>query len=579
MSVLFGFLLSRSHYSELMALILSGIYATATIGVIQYLTAPGSPPERVYNILTRFINAWNMTSGAGIDPFLLILFLSILIWFLGHNSAWHTFRLDRVWRAILPPGIVLVLNNFYNQDQVNLDGYLIVYLFLALLLIVRSHIEAREFDWYMNRVAFPRGMRTWFLRAGAIIGLIVVLIAWMLPTGSQADNAKRYQEFLSGDVITKVTQLLNKLFGSLEGQGIATVDYYGGDKLTLGGAIQLGDQIVMVVKAPPGSRYYWKSRVFDDYDGNSWTSSRGLQITADKPGLSLVYPPVDPSTRQDVTQRFTMVIGASRLVYGAPEPVTIGVPAEVDTDYVDAAAHTVNPSVIHPLTPLAEGDQYSVVSSVSVATANYLRTASPLIPDWVKDLDMQLPNTVTDRTRALANQIITQAHAQTNYDKAKAIETWLRNNIKYNETLPNPPQSGDLVDWVLFTQKEGYCTYYASAMIVMLRMMGIPARMGAGFAQGQYDSQNQDFIVRERDAHTWVEVYFNGAGWVQFEPTSAQETLNRPDVNAPQPTKTPSQPPRHRPRRRPRHRLRLPSRAHSSRLMSRRRICRRPRLR
>src|SRR5947209_6891687 len=74
LSVLFGFLLSRSHYSELMALILSSIYAGATIAVIQFLTAPGTAPERVYNILNRFINSWNMTSGAGLDPFLLILF-------------------------------------------------------------------------------------------------------------------------------------------------------------------------------------------------------------------------------------------------------------------------------------------------------------------------------------------------------------------------------------------------------------------------------------------------------------------------------------------------------------------------
>jgi len=115
LSVVFGFLLSRSHYSELMSLILSGIYGVGTIGLVQYLNAPGDPAARVFGIVKRFVGSFNMSSGAGLDPYLLILFLSILIWFLGHNTAWHTFRLDRVWRAILPPGAVLVLNSFLQR--------------------------------------------------------------------------------------------------------------------------------------------------------------------------------------------------------------------------------------------------------------------------------------------------------------------------------------------------------------------------------------------------------------------------------------------------------------------------------
>ncbi len=540
LSVIFGFLLSRSHYSELMSLILSSIYGGGTIGLVQYLNAPGSVTGRIYAITTRFIRSFNMVPGTGIDPYLLILFLSVLIWFLGHNTAWHTFRLDRVWRAILPPSVVLILNNFYNYDEVNLSGYLIVYIFLALLLIVRSHIEAREFDWYMNRVTFQRSMRNWFFRAGAIIGIIMLVLAWVLPVGSAEDNAKRFQEFMNGNIADQLNQLLNKLFGSLEGQGAATADYYGGDTLTLGGAINLGDQIVMVVKAPAGPRYYWKSRVFDTYGNDQWSSPRGLELTADKPGLAINYPPTDPSTRRDVDQRFTMVLGPSRLVYAAPQAITVGLPVSIDMDYVDPAAKTINPSVMRPLTPIQAGDEYSMRSSVSVASAPYLRNTTSDSPAWVKSLDLQLPVSITEPTRVLTRQIVQAAGARNNYDKAKAIERWLRQNIKYNEQIVNPPKGRDLVDWLLFSEKQGYCTYYASAMIVMLRTLGIPARMGAGFAQGIFDPTTQSYVVRERDAHTWVEVYFPMAGWVEFEPTSAQQTLDRPDPNAPQPSVTPS---------------------------------------
>ncbi len=119
-SVVFGFLLARSHYNELLALLMSAIYGLTTIAVIQVLAAPGDPLSRVVAVVSRVRNSIAQTqSGAIQDPFLLILFLSTLFWFLGHNTAWHVFRIDRVWRAIVPPGVVLLINGLYNfaSDQ------------------------------------------------------------------------------------------------------------------------------------------------------------------------------------------------------------------------------------------------------------------------------------------------------------------------------------------------------------------------------------------------------------------------------------------------------------------------------
>ena len=124
----------------------------------------------------------------------------------------------------------------------------------------------------------------------------------------------------------------------------------------------------------------------------------------------------------------------------------------------------------------------------------------------------------------------------------------MRTYIIYNESIPSPPVGRDPIDWVLFDHRQGYCNYYASAMIVMLRSLGIPARMAAGFAEGTYDAAQGAYMVTERDAHTWVEAYFPGYGWIEFEPTSAQTPLNRdgdntPLENPPQeilPTSTPS---------------------------------------
>ena len=549
LSVIFGFLLARSHYSELTSLILSGIYSLGSILVIQFFSAPGNVLERVYAIMARLAEAFQLglSTGSGFDPYLLVMFLSVLVWFLGHNTAWHTFRIERVWRAILPPGIVLILNSVYNTGPgANVDGYLLIYVFLSLLLIIRSHIEAREFDWYTNQIIARGNIRGWFFRLGALMSVLMLSLAWALPTGSAEDNARRFQQFLNEDALTRALELLNRLFGSLESQGPVTSDYYGGDRLTLGGAIQLGDELLMAVQAPPGPRYYWKSRVFDFYENGTWTSARQSTLEVESGGLVLLYTPVESGTRRDVTQRFLVLNQAARLVYAAPQPVTVRLPVRVDVDYIEPGTGAVDISVIRPLRAITPDSQYEVVSSVSVASASTLRSITRPYPAWVLARNLQLPPTITQRTRDLAVQIVTAAGARNAYDQAKAIETWLRANIRYSESIAVPPAGRDLIDWVLFEAREAYCTYYSSAMVIMLRSLGIPARMAAGFAQGIPDLANGLYMVRERDAHTWVEVYFPGAGWVEFEPTSAQQVIERADplpvipTATPTPTPTPS---------------------------------------
>ncbi|MBX3064467.1 MAG: hypothetical protein KF726_15920 [Anaerolineae bacterium] len=547
LSVIFGFLLARSHYSEMLALLLSSVYAIGTIVAVQFLSAPGDPITRVREIAFRFAHAISvgLNTEIGLDPYLLILFLSILVWFLGHNTAWHIFRMDRVWRAILPPAIVLVLNSFYNIQSNSLDFYLIIFMFLTLLLIIRSHVEAREFDWYANRVSFRGNLRDWFFRVGSIIAVIVICIAWLLPTGNPDDNAKRFQDFLNSGSIERAMEVLNKLFSSLDSQSVATADYFGGDTLRLGGAIQLGGKPVMAVSVPPTdtadgvARYYWKSRIFDTYSNGEWTAPRAETLDVGAGGLVLDYSFEDSPGRAEIPQ-FVSVLASTKLLYAAPQVTQLRMPVRVEMDRLGSGV--VDPSVVRPLTPLRTGDQYEVTSSVVVATAAMLRAAGTDYPAWVKVHNLQRPPEVTQRVIDLAFQIVAEANAQTPYDKARAIEQWLRNNIAYDETPPQAPPGRDLIDFTLFESRQGYCTYYASAMVMMMRALGIPARMAAGFAQGEYQSAQQVYLVLERDAHTWVEVYFPGVGWVEFEPTKAQTELNRsdPQVVQPTPTNTPT---------------------------------------
>ena len=178
---------------------------------------------------------------------------------------------------------------------------------------------------------------------------------------------------------------------------------------------------------------------------------------------------------------------------------------------------------------LVEGDTYSVEAMVSDASGDELRQVNGEIPEAILDRYLELPDTVTDRTEALADDIAS-GHSNT-YDIARALESYLRENITYSESIEFPPEDVDVVDYALFTSREGYCEYYASAFIVMARSLGIPARMSVGFFPTDEETDN-GYLYRESNAHAWPEVYFPDYGWVGFEPTAAREEVNR-DVATP----------------------------------------------
>lgn len=547
LSVLFGFILARSQYNELLGLLISGIYGACFVLLIAAFQQPSNLGDGIYTVFSRLFRWLIDAAGGGInqDDLVFTLLVASLFWFLGYNLAWHLFRVDRVWRAILPPALILVSNSVYYTGDANLDLYLIIFTFLALLLIVRSNLDAREWDWYVNGIRVPRKLRRQVFRVGALLALVVMLAAWAIPRYDIEERLENFQQFMQSEPLQQLSEFWNRLFSAAETQGPATADYYGGDSLQLGGAIRLGDQTVFLVTVPQGRRYYWRSRVFDSYSGGRWTSAADTRLTDPEAPLNVENEDFIAGARVPVQQTFTMGLNASRLIYTAPQPLRVDLATRTDLRYIPDAnlvGDDMLVSVIRPMQVLYQGDTYQATSLMTSATADQLRTAGENYPQWVRDLYGSFVPSVTGRTIQLASEIVAQANAQTPYDKAKAIETWLRANILYNETIPQPPANQDPVDWVLFDLKQGYCNYYASAMIVMLRTMGIPARMAAGFAQGTWNSDEQAFVVEERDAHTWVEVYFPGYGWVEFEPTAAQAPLNRGDESV-LPVPPPTDPP------------------------------------
>jgi transglutaminase-like putative cysteine protease len=278
----------------------------------------------------------------------------------------------------------------------------------------------------------------------------------------------------------------------------------------------LGDEIVMRVTADRPS--FWRGATFDVWDGSTWTRSDtgppavlARRGTADGPTIVPAGDGARIGASRVNTQTFEIVAPYATVAFAAPEAV------EIDTDHVLSAR--ADGTVLAAFDPLGSGARYTVRSEEPLATAASLSAAVGETPAGLAAQYAQ-PAPTTDRVRALARDIT--ATSTTTYDKVLAIEAWLGANVEYSLTAPLPPASADdTVDWFVFDGRAGWCEQIASTTVVMLRELGIPARLVTGFVPGDHDPLTGRYTVRAKHAHAWAEVWFPGVGWQGFDPTAS----------------------------------------------------------
>ena len=172
---------------------------------------------------------------------------------------------------------------------------------------------------------------------------------------------------------------------------------------------------------------------------------------------------------------------------------------------------------------------YFATSWVTDNDPERLRAASTDYPADILQTYLQLPQALPDRVRNLALDLTVAE--PTPYDKAIALESYLR-QFPYSLEVEKPPPGADVADYFLFEAKEGYCDYYATAMTVMARAIGLPARFVIGYASGYYDVEEAVYQITEAEAHSWTQIYFPGTGWVNFEPTAGRPAIDRESAPA-----------------------------------------------
>jgi transglutaminase-like putative cysteine protease len=524
LAFILGVLIGQSRFKGTFVFFMGGVHTLAAIFWQLGLTmAPQTPwLERSASIIGRLgVTFFQFLKNQPVyDAILFQCSMYLLFWIMGLIGGYKLTRDGRPWFILLLAGISLLIFDYYPPAIEFKDRYTAGFVFLSLLLAARVYYLEQRKNWLSKGVRID-GDLGFNLGTGVFVtGLVLVLLAWNAGTIVQAFNPSAPPEEVKA--WTTIRERMSKAFAALQAPKPVFVQTYM-NELGLGNGAVLGDEIIFTAKVkavdPAIRRFYWRGFSYDSYKTQGgWTNTikDSLEITpqdnletqTSQAGYKSAQIAI--SNRQAFAQ--TIFTGTQPLSFSRPVKV-IGVKQAAFSDTV-----TVQ---FDPL--VRAGEVYQVTTYFSAPTMSELRKSGQNYPAWVKEHYLQLPQDFSARVKDLAKKLT--ANQKTTYDKVQAVTDYLRENIEYQPVIPIPPKDRDVLEWFLFDQKQGFCNYYASAEVLMLRSVGIPSRLVVGYAEGTLDDIKNEYIVMQKDSHAWPEVYFEGIGWVEFEPTSAQPAV------------------------------------------------------
>jgi protein-glutamine gamma-glutamyltransferase len=281
----------------------------------------------------------------------------------------------------------------------------------------------------------------------------------------------------------------------------------------------LSDDVVMRVRAPEPD--FWRGQTFSEFDGRFWyaDADQGVRDTGPSVRVPLADGDVEwPSSGVGSTrfiQSYFIEVDQPNIIFAANRPTEI---------IFDGAVWRRPDGSLRSEVVLTKGAVYTVVSKRVEVTELSLREQGDVArrlaqrPEPQLGRYLALPPTITDRTRALADELA--AKGTSTYDTVLAIEAWLGAHVQYDLDAPVPAEGVDAVDDFLFESQRGFCEQIASALAVLLRTQGVPTRLVTGYVPGERDRISGVWKVRASDAHAWVEVWFPQSGWQAFDPTA-----------------------------------------------------------
>jgi transglutaminase-like putative cysteine protease len=466
------------------------------------------------------------------DQFFVVALMCLPYWLASLYSGYNLTRHADFLKTVLPNGALMLIIHVYHYTTKDYSWMFGAYLFLALVLLSRLKYITDRKKWTQARVQVSSESGLDLTNSTVTAAAVLILLAWAIPYILPVTaSGREFWRNTYGELIPR--DRFDDIFASVDRESQPKPRNFL-TELALGTRTPQSDQVIFRVFTPESAnalpRLYWRGQVYDYYDGNKWlTTGKGESRREPSEGD---IPIMDSGFTRRYGFTFDILVKGQTILYAPAQPVWVNhdaillyaeLPEEANPDepFLDVMALRATPA-------LEIGDLYRAGARIGNPSITELRAAGTDYPAWVQERYLQLPEDFSPRIRELAGQI---AESYDNpFDKANVITNYLRDEIEYTSIFTPSDANTDPLEYFLFESKKGFCNYYATAEVLMLRSIGIPARLAVGYAQGEPNQQRSIYVVRERDLHAWPEVYFPEFGWVEFEPTGNQDPLERPLV-------------------------------------------------
>jgi len=527
-----GILIGQSAFSTKFAKILLGLY-TSALFLLQLVVSLSDHPSwiiRVSKYFDRVSSAISQLSrniplGDG------ILFLTGTGFLYLLTSMILGFRFVRS-RSLWLPLLFLVGSYFLIQFYLppSQRNYLFISFFsiLLFLFVGRQYYLQKHTTWKKRGIREDKEVSSYLTKSIILITLCLVALSWGIPAISKillkskndarVYNRQRYST--SWEIARNFFYPLRQQTGFGEG--------YFPEVLNLGTSRSLKDDEVFLVQineeySIPG-RFYWKGRTFETYENGFWKNevtelSDFRSYRLDSRNLQNIEPAVFVFTYQN-----------PREVIFTPQVV-------IDMDRQSNILLSLHDGLMQEMIGVVDyglvraGESVEVLGGFNTVSLEKLKEENGNYPEWIIIKYLQLPNDFPVKIREISLEI--SAGKSSEIEKALEIINYLRNSFRYKDFV-DIPQGSDPVEWFLFEGREGFCNYYASSAVLMLRSIGIPSRLVVGYAQGERINDDNNFMAKIKDSHSWIEAYFNDSGWITLEPTPSQpgvEFLNENQID------------------------------------------------
>ncbi len=482
-------------------------------------------------LVSKALEVWNRISVAAAqlagnqpvtDSILFVLGSGFLFWVIGVSTGITIMQSGNPWVPILLLGFALLLIEHYQPDPRRVfytwsySGICLILLGRQFFLkIHRDTIEANDNIGSDTEFDFSRGVVLSAVLVSALALITPGIVhSFISESGGQTRFSQQWETFTSN---------FENAFFALD-QVQLTQEEQIAEDFSLGtGQISGKDPVLYIqINTPDASQipFYWRGKVYSTYADKTW--SLGNSYKQSYAALQTINSPESSQHGVDAKVWVQSLLPELSQVYTVGEVVNFNrrMDAAVATETIyekEILGYFIEPAI-------KKNEIYRFETLVSTPTSAQLSEAGTNYPDWVLQIYLQLPEDLPQRVVELSVEITKDKPGA--YDKAVAITQYLRANYEYQSIIPSPPRKSDPVDWFLFDYKKGFCNYFASAEVLLLRSAGVPARLAVGYAQGAPAAAGEGIVLQKEDSHAWPEVYFPGYGWIPFEPTAALPILD-----------------------------------------------------